>query len=50
MRITRIVLAVAFTAFAVAAWAKYDAISKPRLTFAERWASVDQAVHSGEFR
>ena len=50
MRITRIVLAVAFTAFAVAAWAKYDAISKPRLTFAERWASVDQALRSGEFR
>jgi hypothetical protein len=50
MRITRIVLAVAFTAFAVAAAAKYETVSKPRMTFAERWASVDQAVQSGEFR
>jgi hypothetical protein len=50
MRIARIVLAVAFAAFAVAAAAKYEAGSKSRITFAERWASVDQAQHSGEFR
>jgi cytochrome c-type biogenesis protein CcmH/NrfG len=50
MRITRIVLAVAFTAVAVAAAAKYEAVSRPKLTFAERWAPVDAASHSGEFR
>jgi hypothetical protein len=50
MRITGIVLAVAFTVFAVAAAAKYEAVSKPRITFAERWAPVEQATHSGEFR
>jgi hypothetical protein len=50
MRITRIVLAVAFAAFAVTSWAKYDAASRPRLTFAERWAPVDDALHSGGFR
>jgi hypothetical protein len=50
MRITRIVLAVAFTVFAVAAAAKYEVGSKSRLNFAERWSSVDQAVQSGEFR
>jgi cytochrome c-type biogenesis protein CcmH/NrfG len=50
MRITRIVFAVAFTAFAVASWAKYDAVSQPRLTFADRWAPVDAASQSGEFR
>jgi hypothetical protein len=44
------VLAVAFAAFAVAAWAKYDAVTKPKLTFAERWAPVDEAMHSGGFR
>jgi len=49
MRITRIALAVAFAAFAVAAWAKYDAVARPKLTFAERWAPVDEAVYSGEF-
>ena len=50
MRVTRIVLAVAFAAFAVASWAKYDAVSKPKLTFAERWAAVDEAAQSGGFR
>jgi hypothetical protein len=50
MRFTRIVLAVAFAAFAVASWAKYDAVNRPRLSFAERWAPVDEAVHSGGFR
>jgi hypothetical protein len=54
MRITRTVLAAAFTvavaAFAVAAWAKYDAVARPKLTFSERWAPVDEAVHSGEFQ
>jgi hypothetical protein len=50
MRITRIVLAIAFAAFAVASWAKYDAASHAKLTFAERWAPVDEAVHSGGFR
>ena len=50
MRVTRIVLAVAFAAFAVAAWAKYDAVSHPRLSFADRWAPVDEAIHSGGFR
>jgi len=50
MRIASIVFAVAFAAFAVASWAKYDAISKPKLSFAERWQPVDQAVNSGEFR
>ena len=50
MRVTRIVLAVAFAAFAVAAWAKYEGVSQPRLSFADRWAPVDQATHSGEFR
>jgi len=51
MRITRIVLAIAFTAIAAAAsWAKYEAVSHPRLTFAERWAPVDAASQSGEFR
>jgi hypothetical protein len=50
MRITRIVLAVTFTALAaVASWAKYDAVSHPRPAFAERWAPVDGAVKSGEF-
>jgi cytochrome c-type biogenesis protein CcmH/NrfG len=50
MRLTRIVLAVAFAAFAVAAWAKYDAVSHPKLSFADRWAPVDEALHSGEFQ
>ena len=50
MRTTRIVLAVLFAAFAVAAWATYDAVAKPRVTFAERWAPVDEAVHAGDFR
>ena len=50
MRITSIVLAVAFTVFAVAAAAKYEAGSKSKINFAERWAPVDQAVQSGEFR
>jgi cytochrome c-type biogenesis protein CcmH/NrfG len=50
MRVTRVVLAVAFAAFAVAAWAKYDAASHPKLSFAERWAPVDEAVQSGGFR
>ncbi len=51
MRITRIVFAIAFTTMAAAAsWAKYDAVSHPRLSFAERWAPVDGAVKSGEFR
>ena len=50
MRITRIVLAVAFTVFAVAAAAKYEVGAKPRINFADRWAAVDQAVQSGEFR
>jgi hypothetical protein len=50
MRITRIILAVAFAAFAVASWAKYDAASKQKITFADRWATVDEAVNSGAFR
>jgi hypothetical protein len=51
MRIARIVLAVTLTAFAgVAAWAKYEAVAKPRVSFAERWAPVDEAMHSGSFR
>jgi len=49
MRLTRIVLAIAFAAFAVAAWAKYEAVSQPKLTFDERWAPVDEASHSGVF-
>jgi hypothetical protein len=49
MRLTRFVLAIAiFAAFAVTAWAKYDAASH-KLTFAERWAPVDEAQHSGDF-
>jgi hypothetical protein len=51
MRIARIVLAVTLTAFVgVAAWAKYEAVAKPKTTFAERWAPVDEALHSGGFR
>jgi cytochrome c-type biogenesis protein CcmH/NrfG len=50
MRITRIVLAIAFAAFAVASWAKYEGVGQPKVTFAERWAPVDAAVQSGEFR
>jgi hypothetical protein len=51
MRITRIVFAIAFTTLAAAAsWAKYDAVSHPRPTFTERWAPVDGAAKSGEFR
>jgi hypothetical protein len=51
MRIARIVLAVVLTASAgVAAWAKYEAVAKPRASFAERWAPVDEAMHSGNFR
>ena len=50
MRVARIVIAVAFAAFAVASWAKYEGAASPKLTFAERWAPVDEAVHSGGFR
>lgn len=50
MRVARIVFAIAFAAFAVASWAKYEGSSRPKLTFAERWAPVDAASHSGEFR
>ena len=51
MRIARIVLAVVLTASAgVAAWAKYESVAKPRITLAERWAPVDEALHSGGFR
>jgi len=50
MRITRIVLVVAFAAFAAGSWAKYDAGARPKLSFAERWAPVDEALHSGGFR
>jgi cytochrome c-type biogenesis protein CcmH/NrfG len=50
MRLTRIVLALVFAAFAVAAWAKYDAVSHPKLSFADRWAPVDEALYSGEFQ
>lgn len=50
MRVARIVLAVAFAAFAVAAWAKYEGSSRPNPSFAERWAPVDQAMQSGSFR
>ncbi len=50
MRVARIVFAIAFAAFAVASWAKYEGSSRPQLTFADRWAPVDAASHSGEFR
>jgi cytochrome c-type biogenesis protein CcmH/NrfG len=50
MRVARIVLAIAFAVCAVASWAKYDAIAKPKLSFADRWAPVDEATSSGEFR
>jgi hypothetical protein len=49
MRITRIVLAVALAAFAVASWAKHDVVSRPKLTFAERWAPVDEAFSSSGY-
>jgi hypothetical protein len=50
MRVASIVFAIAFAAFAVAAWAKYEGSARPQLTFADRWAPVDAASHSGEFR
>jgi hypothetical protein len=53
MRVARIVLAIVFAVGAVgavASWAKYDAIAKPKLSFADRWAPVDEATSSGEFR
>jgi hypothetical protein len=41
MRTIRIVLAVAFAAFAIASWPKHEASSRPNLTFAERWVPGD---------
>lgn len=50
MRIRRFVLAAVFTVLAIALWATYEAVAKPRLTFAERWTPVEEAQHSGGFR
>jgi hypothetical protein len=50
MRIKGFVLAAMFTVLAVTSWATYEAVAKPRITFADRWAPVDEALHSGGFR
>jgi hypothetical protein len=49
----RIVLAAALAvvALGMVSWAKSDVVSgiKTTATFAERWAPVDEALHSGSF-
>jgi len=50
MRIRRFVLAAVLTVLAVALWASYEAVAKPSVSFGERWAPVDEAMHSGGFR